>query len=47
MGGMFVVLTFGIIIGFGGGYGVREIISRRRRTQERARHGNFGSRLSA
>ena len=27
----------GLVVGFGGGYGVREILSQRRRAQERAR----------
>jgi hypothetical protein len=51
MNGIYVVLTLGIfiglIVGFGGGYGVREIISRRRRAEERARYGNIGTRLIA
>ena len=34
------ILVVGILIGFGSGYGVREIISLRRRAEERARrHG--------
>ena len=39
MDGVYVLLTFGVglVVGFGGGYGVREIISRRRRTLERSR----------
>ena len=31
------LLAIGILIGFGGGYGVREFMSRRRRAQEKAR----------
>jgi hypothetical protein len=27
----------GLVVGFGGGYGVREILSQRRRARERAR----------
>ena len=35
------ILIVGILIGFGSGYGVREIVSQRRRAEERARrHGD-------
>ena len=37
--GIMVVIGMlaGLVVGFGGGYGVREIVSQRRRARERAR----------